>query len=112
MSYTIDSCAVRACVLACPSWVRRKPKDLPLGVLIDEDLAQQLCDELWLECLRLTIDCCPSEKVSCVLENPELTCEGPKPPQAQASPRLLLLIWEMLCFSLRGKRARVPVELQ
>lgn len=62
LSYTIDSSAVSAHVLACPSWVRRKPEDLPLGVLIDEDLAQELCDELWLGCLRLVISCCASER--------------------------------------------------
>lgn len=45
VSYTIDSAASTR-VLACPGWVRRKPEDLPLGVLIDEDLAQWLCGEL------------------------------------------------------------------
>lgn len=52
------------------------------------------------------------ESVSCVLENPELTRRGPKPPRAQVSPWLLLLILEMLCFALCAKRARVLVELQ
>ena len=61
--------------LHCPGWTRRKPEDLPLDVLIDEDLAQQLCDELWLGCLTL-ISCCPSERVSCVLENAELIYRG------------------------------------
>jgi len=32
MSYTVDSSAVSACVLARPGRARRKPGDLPLGV--------------------------------------------------------------------------------